>query len=163
MPPATDGWLHCLTIPLNSSPGMVNKTLTPMDASQSQKEQERISRFTQQHLADTCSTEVLSPDVVDAICQSRLVRAPNDSVSSQCNITLVESLAISADAIPDCYVTEDQHGLSVIPSLSHLELKEQQKADPSICEVIIQMESGETVPPTVRKELPELPLLLREL
>lgn len=110
-----------------------------LDDSQSQKEQDRMSCFTKQYLA-----------------------TPSDSLSSHCSITLVESLAISTDAIPDSYVTEDQHGLPVIPSLSHLDLKEKQRADPSTREVITQMEFGEKIPPTVRKELPELPLLLRQ-
>uniref|UniRef100_A0AAY4BA93 Gypsy retrotransposon integrase-like protein 1 n=1 Tax=Denticeps clupeoides TaxID=299321 RepID=A0AAY4BA93_9TELE len=41
-------------------------------------------------------------------------------------------------------------------------LKDKQRADPTIKEVIGQVEFGETPPPTARKELPDLPLLLRE-
>ena len=130
--------------------------------SHSQKEQERISRFTQQYLDDTSATEVISPAVVDAICQSCLIRTSLDSESRQVDITLVESLAISADAIPDSYISEEPHGLPVIPSLSHHDLKEKQRADPCLREVICQMETGEKIPPTVRTELPELPYLLRE-
>lgn len=133
-----------------------------LDDSQSQKEQDCISCFTQQHLADSSSTEVISLDVVDAICQGCLVKASPDSDPSHSTITLVESLALSADAIPDSYVVEDQHGLPVIPLLSYHDLKEKQRADPSIREVIFQIESGEKIPPTVRTELPELPFLLRE-
>lgn len=111
-------------------------------------------------MAYTSSIEVISSDVVDAICQRCLVRTSPDSDPRHSNITLVESLALSADAIPDSYVTEDQHGLPVIPSLSHHDLKEKQRADPSIREVIFQLESGEKIPPTVRTELPKLPFLL---
>lgn len=39
---------------------------------------------------------------------------------------------------------------------------EKQRADTSIWEVINEMESGEKPPPSVRKELPELCLMLRE-
>lgn len=101
---------------------------------------------------------MVNQDVVKAIC----VGAANDPCSSNFGITLVESLTVSADAIPECYVAEDQHGLPVIPSLSHSELKEKQRADSTIREEIAQMELGEKTPPTMRKELPELPLTLRE-
>ena len=129
-----------------------------LDEGQSEKERDRISRFTQQHLADS-SIEDVSSDVVNAICQSSLVRTVGDPHA----LTLVESLAISADAIPDSYVEESLHGLPVIPSLSHLDLKEKQRADPSLREIIFLLETGEKVPPTAKKELPDLPLLLREL
>lgn len=127
----------------------------------SKKEQERIARFTKRHLADTENQEVLNQDAVKAICESQLVVA-NDPCSSQCGIALVESLTVSADAIPESFVAEGQHGLPVIPPLSHSELKEKQRADSTIREVIAQMELGEKTPPTVRRELPDLPLLLRE-
>ncbi len=76
---------------------------------------------------------------------------------------MVEFLSLSAKAVPDCYASKDLHGLPVVPSLSHLGLKEKQRADPVIREVIDQMETGEKVPPTARQELPDLVLLLREL
>ena len=47
-------------------------------------------------------------------------------------------------------------------SLSQLDLKDNQRSDPSIREVIHQMETGEKVPPTLRQELPDVALLLRE-
>lgn len=119
----------------------------------SQKERERIRQFTRHHLADL--------DVIQAICERNLVCqvTDNDSDSADPGITLVESLAISSDAIPNSF---EQDGSSVIPHLSEEELKDKQRADPSIREVILQMESGEKPPPTARAELPELPLLLRE-
>lgn len=52
--------------------------------------------------------------------------------------------------------------VSVISHLSEDDLREKQRSDPCIREVIPQMESGVTPSPTVRAELPELPLLLRE-
>lgn len=43
-----------------------------------------------------------------------------------------------------------------------LDIREKQRADPSLREVIHQLSTGEIVPPTMRKELPDLALLLRE-
>ncbi|XP_029957362.1 protein NYNRIN-like [Salarias fasciatus] len=47
--------------------------------------------------------------------------------------------------------------------MSHSELRVKQRADSTIRQVIEQIEHGQTPPPSVRKELPDLPLLLREL
>ncbi|XP_023181681.1 uncharacterized protein LOC111606158 [Xiphophorus maculatus] len=47
--------------------------------------------------------------------------------------------------------------------MSHADLKDHQRADSSVREVIHQLETGEKIPPTVRSELPEISLLLREL
>ena len=54
-------------------------------------------------------------------------------------------------------------GFPFNPSFSEEELRKKQRLDPAINEVIVQMESGRTPPPTLKAELPELPLLLREL
>lgn len=54
-------------------------------------------------------------------------------------------------------------GSSVLVHFTESDLKEKQRADPCIREVIHQMGSGVTSSPTVRAELTELPLLLREL
>ncbi|XP_024862252.2 uncharacterized protein LOC108237361 [Kryptolebias marmoratus] len=96
----------------------------------------------------------MSPEVMDAICQSCLVRTQVEGL-------LVESLSVMADVIPVDY-SEEAHGLPVVPAMSHSDLKDHQRADPTVREVIHQLESGEKIPPTVRSELPELPLLLRE-
>ncbi|XP_023197669.1 uncharacterized protein LOC111610011 [Xiphophorus maculatus] len=45
---------------------------------------------------------------------------------------------------------------------TEVDLQEQQQADPAIREVIHQLETGEKVLPSVREELSDLPLLLRE-
>lgn len=47
--------------------------------------------------------------------------------------------------------------------MSEEELRQSQINDPAINEIIHQLETGETTPPTVRKEIPELSILLREL
>lgn len=106
--------------------------------------------------------EEIAPDVVGAICQSCLVRSCPLSDPIQCCLTLVESSSVSADAIPEGYATETQRSLPVILSLSQLNLKEKQRADPSLQEVIHQMETGEKIPPTWRHEFPEVAPLLRE-
>lgn len=54
-------------------------------------------------------------------------------------------------------------GFPLIPSFSEEELRQEQRSDPAINQVIVQMETGRTPPPSVKAELPELPLLLREL
>ena len=119
----------------------------------SQKERERIQQFTRHHLAD--------PEIVHAICERHLIcqRTDDDSDDIDPGITLVESLAISADAIPSSF---EQESSSVIPHFSTEDIMEKQRADPSIREIIYQLESGEKPPPTARAELPELALLLRE-
>ena len=128
----------------------------------SQKEQERISQFTQTHLADLGS--VVSQDIVHAICERHLVcGVPDECGDRDGGMTLVQSLAISPKALPDSFVNEQQHGdLPGLPHLSEREIGDKQRADPCLREVIAQMESGEKVPPTVRKELSGIPFLLRE-
>lgn len=125
----------------------------------SQKEYERIQQFMQNHLteaADSCDT---ATDVVQAICEKHLVRQPTDV---GCGAAFVESLALYPDAVPDSYEQEgDFEGLPVVSYLSG-NLCDEQRADPVIREVVSFLESGEKPPPTVRKELPDLPFFLRE-
>lgn len=80
-----------------------------------------------------------------------------------CAFTLVDSLAMSVSAIPDEFVNEDQcGGLPVIPHMPVEKLRAEQRADPCLREIIAQLETGDKVPPTVRKQLPDIPLLIRE-
>ncbi|KAK7881018.1 hypothetical protein WMY93_030607 [Mugilogobius chulae] len=120
---------------------------------ESLQDHELIHHFITQHTADS---DVIPEDIVNAICQSHLVRAitPDDP-----GLTLVESLAITADTIPDSYSSDDLHQLPVIPAL---DIKEKQHADSCIRELLHQLKTGEKTPSTARAELPELPLLLRE-
>lgn len=77
---------------------------------------------------------------------------------------LVESLTISTKAVPVSYGKEDQFGgLPDIPRLTEAELANKQRADQCLRHVIHQLECGEKPPPTLRVELPELSLFLREL
>ena len=66
-----------------------------------------------------------------------------------------------AKAVPDSF--EHCDGFPVISSISEDDLKQQQRADRAICVILRLMETGETPPPAVKKELPELPIFLREM
>ncbi|XP_078787638.1 retrovirus-related Pol polyprotein from transposon 297 [Oryzias latipes] len=119
-----------------------------------QREWDMVKQFTRDHVGTAVQ---LDSDAVAAICHSSLLR---DSPSN-C-VTMVESLSASITAIPDSYVDEFPLGLPVVSSLSHSDLREKQREDPNLQEIIHQLETGEKVPPTVRKELPDVSLLLRE-
>lgn len=120
------------------------------------QDHELIHQFIFQHTADSNS---ISEEIVSAICQRHLVRTSSPEDQGQNGLTLVESLSINADTLPDNYSSEGLHQLPLIPAL---DIKEKQHADPCIRELIHQLETGEKIPPTARMELPELPLLLRE-
>ncbi|KAK7922046.1 hypothetical protein WMY93_008948 [Mugilogobius chulae] len=125
-----------------------------------QREWEMIRQFAQDHDTDTVTE--LPEEVVAAICLSSLARSPALS-SDNFSTTLVESMSVTASVLPECFIDESQHGLPVISSLSNQDLQEKQRADPCLREVLHQMETGEKVPPTVKQEMPDIALLLREL
>lgn len=129
----------------------------------SQKEQDRIRQFAQTHLSE--SLPCLDPDFVSAICEKHQVRksAGTDSDSEDV-LTLVQSLAMSAEALPSAFVDNDQGGgLPIVPFMSAEQIRDQQCVDPGIRGVIAQLETGERLPSTVRTEIPDIHLLLREL
>lgn len=83
----------------------------------------------------------------------------NHSGETSASTILVVSLAHHPKVLPQSFEEEDQlGGLSVIPSLAPAELRNKQNADPCIREVLRQVKP----PPSLRKELPELGLLLRK-
>lgn len=127
-----------------------------------QKDWDMVTQFIHGHVDEAGTAIELTPDTVATICHSCLVRAANPELAAENCITLVESLSISVNAIPDLYAGEPHQGVPVVPFLSHEDLKERQRADSCIREVIHELETGEKVPPTVRKELPDPALLLRE-
>lgn len=134
------------------------------DDSSSRKERDRIRQFTQHHLSDPDNIDAVNQEVVQAICERQLVYcANNGDFVNDGSISLVESLATSVDAIPDSFEQEEQRGgLPIIPHLSEVDLRDKQRADQCIRHVVSQIERGEKPPPTLRKELPDVPLLLRE-
>ncbi|KAK7906795.1 hypothetical protein WMY93_015407 [Mugilogobius chulae] len=125
----------------------------------SRQEWDSIHQLAEQ-LSDPGEAAEIAPDIVHAICQSSLTRAFHQSTQS--DITLVESLTVSAEVLPAGFIDEQLHGLPVLPSLTPSDLREEQSADPALREIIYQLKTGEKAPPSVREELPELPLLLRE-
>uniref|UniRef100_A0A3B3H990 Gypsy retrotransposon integrase-like protein 1 n=1 Tax=Oryzias latipes TaxID=8090 RepID=A0A3B3H990_ORYLA len=126
----------------------------------SQKEQERICQFIRKHLAEPETSVLITKDAVNAACEKHIVYS-NVKAENRISHALVTSLALSADAIPESY--SDCDGLPVIPGITEEELKQKQRSDPSLKEVINQLETGKPCLPLLRKELPELPILLREL
>lgn len=136
----------------------------PEDDITSQKESERIQQFVLHHSSDVTSSHTIPQDVIQAIYDRHIVTNPegDDAEPPGPGLALVESLAHHPTAIPESFQQEEVDGFPLIPSLSEDELKEKQRSDPAIEEVIAQIETGQTPPPTLRAELPELPLLLGE-
>lgn len=127
-----------------------------------QDERALVEQFTREHV-DSSNNIQLDQETVAAICQSCLLRATSPENPTVSCITLVESLTMSTMAVPDTYASESHTGLPVVPTLSHQELQEKQRADPCLREVIHQLQTGEKVPPTLRKELPGIAILLRDI
>lgn len=117
----------------------------------SQKESERIRQF---------ALHRLSKSEVHAICDKRVICNTIVAGVKDGNYPapLVTSLAVHPSAVPNIFIDENPSGLPVIAHLTEDDLREKQRADPCIREVIHQMESGVSPSPTVRTELPELPL-----
>ncbi|KAL0199310.1 hypothetical protein M9458_007850 [Cirrhinus mrigala] len=125
------------------------------DDALSQKEVERIQQFTKRHLGSEHVT--MNENTVKAI----LINNPPAETSPK--PTLVVSLAHHPKALPESFEEEDQFGgLPVIAPFAPEDIRERQRADTCICEILRQMETGETVSPSLRKEIPELGLLLRK-
>lgn len=122
----------------------------------SQKEQDRIRQFTLYHSPEAANSTLVSADAIQAVCDRLLHHAD----ASSC-LALIESLSMCPEAVPEEY--ENIAGSAVVSCMSEQELREKQRNDPALREVIIQLESGNTVLPALRHELPELPFLLREL
>lgn len=133
----------------------------PVNDLVSLKEQERIRQFVQRHLPGTDPFTHVPPHAVSAICEKHLVLQSLDIDHNVFTCPLVTSLSMSANAIPDSF--EQCDTFPVIPSMSEEELRQSQRNDPAINEIIHQLETGETCPPIVRQEIPQLSILLREL
>lgn len=123
------------------------------------EEKERIKQFTSHHLASLPDHLNLPADVVTAVCHRHLLRESDDYLPS---FTLVESLALHVEAVPDIYCEEDLIGHETVPTFSEVELRERQEADPIIKDVINWLKSGNTVPIDISSDSPELKLVLKE-
>ncbi|CAL9690547.1 unnamed protein product [Knipowitschia caucasica] len=123
----------------------------------SRKERERVLRFAQQHLDD--------PEYVSIDQQT--VRAISDRHDMYCSDNdpmhaLILSLSVHSESVPDSFMDDTQFASPILPRLSAAHLATKQRADPTIQHVIAQLERGESPPPMLREQLPDLPLLLRE-
>lgn len=123
--------------------------------SASQKEQDRIRQFTLYHSPEAANSTLVFTDAIQAVCDKLLYQADNSSC-----FALIESLSMCPESIPEEY--EKMEGSLVVRCMSEQELREEQRKDPALREIIIQLESGDPVLPALRHEFPELPFLLRE-
>ncbi len=126
----------------------------------SQKERKRIKQFTLHHLSESEQPTVL-PAAVKALCERHQVYQSCDDSDLSCfQPTVFESLCINASAVPLEFQQEDAHGFPILPQISEEELKERQRADPELKEVIKYLESGQK--PEGKVEPVEVALWLRE-
>lgn len=103
------------------------------------------------------------PQAIKALCERHVVqRSHQNSAGSYPSVALVESLAVHSDALPSSFQQEDCHGLPVVPHLTEEELRNKQRTDSDLKAVIEHLESGDKPSPTLRQELPDLGLWLRE-
>ncbi|KAK7883916.1 hypothetical protein WMY93_027039 [Mugilogobius chulae] len=123
----------------------------------SEKEKERIIRFAEHHL-DTPNVITIDQHTVQALSDRHLICSAPDQTPDH---TLVHSLSMSADSLPDSFTADEQFASSVVSPLSPADIADKQRADPVLGHVIAQLETGDSPPPSVREHLPELPLLLR--
>lgn len=125
----------------------------------SQKERERIQQFIVHHSPEG----EFSTEVMRAVCDKHLVQIVSEGGTRKSPLALVESLSVTAEAIPDSYEQTGMEGVPVIEFLSEENLKDKQKSDPPICEVIYLLDSGETPPQSVKAQVPELKMMLHEV
>lgn len=132
--------------------------VNPSTDSMSQKEKEKILRFTKQLLEN--QNICVDRQAVKALCDRQLVCSIPDVTPS---FALVQSLSMSSDSLPDSDTADEQFTSALVPQLSSAEIASKQHADPVISQAIAQLETGKSPPPSLRVELLELPLLLREI
>lgn len=103
-----------------------------IDDPMSQKEHERIEKFTLAHLGEL--PEQGSAQVVKAMCEKHLI-------AKRVGAVLVESLALHPKAIPNEFMDEQLlMGSSVVPYHTPEQIAEKQRADPALAVVITLLE-----------------------
>ncbi|KAK7886058.1 hypothetical protein WMY93_025679 [Mugilogobius chulae] len=122
------------------------------------EEENRIHQLTSRLLGTPQNSNHLCPDTVTAVCHKHLV---NETNGNSPQVVLVESLAMSVDAIPDAYSNADASGQVAAPLFSEHELKEHQKSDSNINRVIQLLESCTNSPRNIQAETLEIKLMLR--
>uniref|UniRef100_A0A3P9JC12 Gypsy retrotransposon integrase-like protein 1 n=1 Tax=Oryzias latipes TaxID=8090 RepID=A0A3P9JC12_ORYLA len=129
----------------------------------SKEEEEHIKQFTSHLLSPSpCEQEQyeLSPDGVAAVCYKHLLSETKDYLPS---ITLVESLAVHADAVPDGYVCDDDLLAQIaIPIFSDTDIRTHQERDPDISQVMQLIKAGVNVPRDITDGSPGMKLMLKE-
>ena len=91
------------------------------------EERERIQQFASHHLSSFPNQKDIPADTVTVLCNRHLLSQADDDLPS---ITLVESLALTADAVPDVYGEAEMLGCSTITTYSEEELQQHQRSDP---------------------------------
>uniref|UniRef100_A0A3B3BNF8 Gypsy retrotransposon integrase-like protein 1 n=1 Tax=Oryzias melastigma TaxID=30732 RepID=A0A3B3BNF8_ORYME len=122
----------------------------------SNKEQERIQKFTQHHLHHDLSTIdcPTTKAVLDRHVAYSMLPDPGHA--------LVLSISHTVNGLPDEFINNPIISVA-LPRYSKSDLAAKQRADPVIQHVIAQVECGDTPPPMAKAQLPDLPLLLREV
>ena len=123
------------------------------------EERERIQQFASHHLSSFPNQKDIPADTVTLLANRHLLSQADDDLPS---ITLVESLALTADAVPDVYGEAEMLGCSTIPTYSEEELQQHQRSDPIIEQVVNMLESGNKASPSLLPDSLELKLMLKE-
>lgn len=130
------------------------------DDLETQKERERIRQFTHQHLTNEQSM-LVSEEEVRAICERhQIVQSGDDPDHLHPSVTLVESITVNVDALPQAFQQDDAYQITEIPQLSEENLRKRQREDPEIGIVVKQIKSKEK--PCFKTILPELIPWFRE-
>uniref|UniRef100_A0A3B3I0W1 Gypsy retrotransposon integrase-like protein 1 n=1 Tax=Oryzias latipes TaxID=8090 RepID=A0A3B3I0W1_ORYLA len=128
----------------------------PSEDPVSNKELERIQRFTQHVNSDQSS---IDQAITRAICDRHIILSTLPAPDQ----ALVLSISHNANSLPDGFTNDVQFTTIALPQISTSDLAAKQRADPTIQHVIAQLEHGLTPPPAVKDQLPDLPFLLREV
>ena len=120
-----------------------------------------LRKFASHHLSSSPDPEqqYLTADAVHALCHRHLLSEAETQFPS---ITLVESLALHADAVPDVYEDVGALGSPTIPAYSEEELQHHQRSDTVVGQVIKLLESGDGMNHNLDPESLELKLMLKE-
>lgn len=123
------------------------------------EEKERMKQFASHHLSSSPNRQDVTADTFSVLCHRHLLGESDNSLPS---ITLVESLALHTDAVPDVYADDGTLGCSVIPTYSEVELQQHQRSDPIIGYVVNMLENGGEANSNPNSASLELKLMLKE-
>ncbi len=123
------------------------------------EERERIKQFASHHLFSSPDQADIPADTVNVLWHRHLLSEADNNLPS---ITLVESLALCTDAVPDIYADDEALGCSTIPTYSEAELQQHQRSDPVIGHVVNLLEIGDEANPNPSPDSLELKLMLKE-